>query len=259
MSLTKSSTAQCVWCSRLWQLWCRSRFCFLWCLGEMTGQITAIEVQKRNPNRANVYVDGEFAFGLAMIEAVKLSKGQILGQDDIETLLQRDEEERAYESALNFLSYRPRSRAEVARRLQKKGFSEAVSEAVTERLCRAKLLDDRAFAQYWISNREQFKPRGGRALRYELRQKGVDSSIIDPLLEEVDEAEGAYLAAVKRLARWKRVPLEVRRRKLGDHLRRRGFGYATIEQVWERLIAEHQIDQDDMDNGEDTTIWDGET
>jgi regulatory protein len=221
----------------------------------MAGQITAIEVQKRNPNRANVFIDGEFAFGLAMIEALKLSKGQVLSQDDVETLQRRDQEERAYEGALDFLSYRPRSRAEVARRLQQKGFSEAVSEAVTERLCRAKLLDDMAFAQYWISNREQFKPRGSYALRHELRQKGVESSIIDALLEEVDEAEGGYRAAVKRLARWKRLPSNVRRRKMGDYLRRRGFGYATIEQVWERLVAEHQIDQDDTDNGEDTTAW----
>jgi regulatory protein len=225
----------------------------------MAGQITAIEVQKRNPKRANVFVDGKFAFGLAMIEALKLSKGQILSQDDIERLLQRDQEERAYEGALNFLSYRPRSRAEVARRLREKGFTDAVTEAVTERLCRSKLLDDVAFAQYWIGNRERFKPRGRYALRHELQQKGVESSIIDALIETVDEVEGAYRAASQRLARWKRLPSEVRRRKMGDYLRRRGFGYATIEQVWERLIAEHQIDQDDIDNGEDTTAWDGET
>jgi len=224
----------------------------------MAGQITAIEVQKRNPKRANVFVDGEFAFGLAMIEAMKLSKGQVLSQEDIEALLQRDQEERAYEGALNFLSYRPRSRAEVAQRLEQKGFSETAITAVTERLCQSKLLDDRAFAQYWISNREQFKPRGEHALRHELWQKGIDDSIVDALLAEVDEAEGAYRAAAKRLPRWKRLPANVRRRKMGDYLRRRGFGYAIIEQVWERLIAEHHIDQDELDNGEDATACNGE-
>ena len=237
---------------------CRSRFCFF-SRSEMAGQITAIEVQKRNPRRANVFIDGEFAFGLAMIEAAKLSKGQYLSPKDIEALLELDQEERAYENALNFLSYRPRSRAETARHLHKKGFSQETTQAVLDRLGRAKLLDDEAFAQYWISNREQFKPRGQYALRQELRQKGIGSSIIDALLEDVDETEGAYRAATKRLARWKRLDPAVRRRKMTDYMRRRGFSYETARQVWERLIAEHRIDENDIENGEDTTIWNGET
>jgi regulatory protein len=225
----------------------------------MTGQITAIEVQKRNPRRANVFIDGEFAFGLAMIQAARLSRGQYLDEDDIKALLELDEQERAYENALNFLSYRPRSQTEVARHLQKKEFSEETTAAVTARLCQAQLLDDKAFAQYWISNREQFKPRGQHALRHELRQKGIQSSIIDALLEDLDETESAYRAATARLARWKRLDPGVCRRKLTDYLRRRGFSYETARQVWERLTAEHQLGHDDIENGEDTTIWNGET
>ena len=84
----------------------------------------------------------------------------------------------------------------MARRLQQKGVSEEAVEAVIQRLCRAKLLDDEAFARYWISNREQFKPRGEYALRYELRQKGVAGSIIDALLQGADETESAYREAI---------------------------------------------------------------
>jgi regulatory protein len=225
----------------------------------MAGRVTAIEVQKRNPRRANVFIEGEFAFGLAMIEAAKLSKGQYLSQEDIKAILDLDQQERAYESALSFLSYRPRSRVETERRLRKKKFSEETIQAVTDRLCRAGLLDDEAFAQYWIENREQFKPRGQYALRHELRQKGIDSSIIDALLEDLDETESAYRAATKRLARWKRLDPSVRRKKIVDHMRRRGFSYETAQQIWERMVAEHGIDQDDIENGEDTTIWNGET
>jgi regulatory protein len=67
----------------------------------MAGRVTAIEVQKRNPRRANVFIEGEFAFGLAMIEAAKLSKGQYLSQEDVKAILELDQQERAYESALN--------------------------------------------------------------------------------------------------------------------------------------------------------------
>jgi regulatory protein len=224
----------------------------------MAGQITAIEVQKRNPERANIFIDGEFAFGLALVEAVKLSKGQYLSDEAIAALQVADEEERAYELALNYLSYRPRSKAEVARRLGQKGFSEPSIEAVLRRLSRSGLLDDEEFARYWVSNREQFKPRGRYALRYELRQKGVAADIIDSLLDQVDDRQNAYRAALKRINRWQHLEPEQRRRKLDGYLRRRGFNYETIQGVWERIQAEHVDDTFDMQEEEHTT-WDQET
>lgn len=230
----------------------------------MAGQITAIQAQKRNPRRASVFVDGQFAFGLAMIEAARLSKGQYLTDDDIAALQAADEQERAYEQALSFLSYRPRSSAEVTRRLQEKGFAGAVVDAVLERLSRSGLIDDEAFARYWIANRDQFNPRGARALRYELQQKGVSNRIVDALLEEVDDAENAYRVAAERLARWGRMSESQRpdpvalRRRLSGYLQRRGFSYAIIQEVWERIEAERAADQIDLEESEDAT-WDLET
>ena len=213
----------------------------------MAGRITSLSVQVHNPDRANVYLDGEFAFGLAMIEAAKLSTGQFLTDADIEALKQFDEGERAHESALNLLSYRPRSEREVRRRLGRKGFSEPAIEQAVQRLLRARLLDDEAFARYWISNREQFRPRGAFALRQELRRKGVSHRIIDGLLEDVDEAENAYQAATKRLTRWQRIDPSERQRRLFGYLQRRGFSYDVIRDVWERLLAEELIDQPEND------------
>jgi len=135
----------------------------------MAGTITALRFQKRNKYRVNVYIDGQFAFGLAAIEAARLRVGQTLSDDDVARLRMRDEVERAYERALNFLSYRPRSEAEVRRNLRKKNVEEEVVEEVTGRLTRAGLLNDQEFARYWVENRLQFNPRGARALRHELR------------------------------------------------------------------------------------------
>jgi regulatory protein len=206
----------------------------------MAGRITAIQVQKKNPQRANVFIEGDFAFGLALIEAAKLKPGTYLDDADIQRLLQSDEQERAYEQTLHFLSYRPRSRSEVSRYLRDKDLSEQATEAAMERLERAGLLDDEAFARYWISNREQFRPRGERALRYELRQKGVDDRVIDDLLQDTDEMESAYRAAVQRIERWKRLDPAERRQKLSGYLQRRGFGYEAIRDVWERLEKEFE-------------------
>ena len=225
----------------------------------MAGRITAIRVQQRNPNRANVYIDGQFAFGLELVEAAKLSRGQHLSDQDIATLKTIDEVGRAYESAMRFLSYRPRSKSEVVQRLRKKDFPEPAIDAALERLARVGLLDDRAFAEYWISNREQFKPRGRYALRHELRQKGVASDIIDGLLEELDETENAYRAAMRRLSTWERLDSEAAQRKLSAYLQRRGFGYDVIQEVWKRIQAERVASELDVEESEDATIWDQET
>jgi regulatory protein len=218
----------------------------------MAGTITALVVQKRNKERVNVYLDGEFAFGLAMIEALKLHKGQHLDDDEIARLQALDEIEVAHERALDFLSYRPRSAEEVRRRLREKKISETAIETVVGRLERAGLLDDRAFTRFWIENREQFKPRGARALRYELRQKGVPDAIIEDALSDFDEQDAAYRAARARVRRYAQADQQTFRKRLGDHLTRRGFAYSTVRDVLDRLWAE-RVDEtctpahDDLD------------
>ncbi|MEA3377684.1 MAG: RecX family transcriptional regulator, partial [Chloroflexota bacterium] len=128
----------------------------------MEREITALTFQKHNKDRVNVYLDGQFAFGLAAIEAARLRVGQKLSDDEVVELQTKDQIERAYERALNYLSYRPRSEAEVRRSLGKKDVEEAVIDAVIGRLKRAGLLDDREFAKYWVDNRARFNPRGFR-------------------------------------------------------------------------------------------------
>lgn len=208
----------------------------------MAGKITALRVQKKNNQRVNVYLDGEFAFGLAVIEAAKLHRGQYLSDEDIALLREKDTRETAYERALNFLSYRPRSEAEVRRYLQDKQVPPSIQEEVVSRLTRAGLLDDHAFARYWVENRERFKPRGVYALRSELRQKGLSDAVIASALENLDEEESAYRAAQQRVARWGHLDYQPFRRKLGAYLRRRGFAFETIEavitRVWHELQAE---------------------
>jgi len=221
----------------------------------MAGTITTLVAQKRNKERVNVYLDGEFAFGLALIEALKLHKGQQLSDDDIARLKALDEIEVAHDRALNFLSYRPRSSEEVRRNLHQKEFAEQAIETVIERLTGAGLLDDAAFARYWVDNRERFEPRSRRALRYELRQKGVPDPAIQAALDDLDEEDAAYRAASARLRRYARADEETFRKRLGDFLARRGFGYEIVRDVLDRLWQEqsmqHEMSEQDSFDGVD--------
>ena len=221
----------------------------------MAGKITALVAQKRNKERVNVFIDGEFAFGLAMIEAIKLRKGQELSPADIANLKALDEIEVAQESALNFLSFRPRSAAEIRKNLLGKDYSEAAVEKVLERLSNAGLVNDAEFAQFWVENREQFKPLSSRGLRYELRQKGVPDDEIEGALEALDEEDSAYRAAREKALRIPTADKQLFSKKLGSFLARRGFSYNIVREVVDRLWIERIEDDETAYDNLDTDTF----
>ena len=211
----------------------------------MAGIITAVQVQKKSKERVNVYIDGRFAFGLAAIEAVKLRRGQKLSDDEIAALRDRDEAHQAHEAALRYLDYRPRSVDEIRRHLKSKDVEPDVIDEVIERLSQVGLLDDRAFARYWLENRSAFRPRGERALRMELRQKGVPDDVIAQVLGEGhDEDDSAYRAAMTQARKIRTTDPREFRRKLEAHLARRGFSYDTAREAaaraWSALQPESE-------------------
>lgn len=200
--------------------------------------ITALEVQKRNKERVNVFLDGEYAFSLTLMEAARLRKGQALSEDEINTLRDEDAVNRAVDQAARFLSYRPRSIAEVRTNLEKKDHPEAVVEAALERMTNLGYLDDAAFARFWLENRTMFKPRGPMALRHELRQKGVADDIISATLEALDVRAAAHQAAETKARRLSGLDRRAFHNKLGSFLQRRGFPYGVCRDVIEQLIEE---------------------
>lgn len=198
-------------------------------------------MQQRNRERVNVYLDGEFAFGLALEEALRLKVGQVLDDEQIEALRHIDLYHKAHARALDYISRRPRSQVELQRYLKEKEVPEPHIERLLARLSEVGLLDDLAFARFWIENREAFRPRGARAIRHELRQKGVDETIIDQALaqSDLDELESAYRVALKKLPRLRAIsdPWEFQQ-KIAGFLGRRGFGWEVIRQVSDRLWQE---------------------
>lgn len=206
----------------------------------MAGKITALKVQKRNPNRVNIYLDGEYAFGTARIVAAWLQIGQELDDDKIAGLKSQDEREVAYQKALTLIGYRPRAEAEVRRRLTDGGFEPAAIDEVLERLKAGGLIGDAGFARTWVENRSEFRPRSHRALALELRQKGVGEEDIAQALESAaDEDQLAYDAARRMARRLQNLEWDAFRARLYGFLGRRGFSYATItpvvRQVWDEL------------------------
>ena len=200
----------------------------------MAGRITALKYQKRNRNRVSVYLDDRFAFGLPALVAASLRTGQNLTDAEIEALQGEGRIESAYGRALHYLSYRPRSRAEMVAYLEKRGQPEDQVKAIILRLERAGLMDDKEFARYWVENRERFRPRGMHALRHELRSKGIDDETIEGALESIDVSVSAYRAAHRKARQLSHLERREFDRKLMEYLGRRGFNYEVAREVAER-------------------------
>jgi regulatory protein len=204
--------------------------------------VTRLEPQKKNPQRLNVYLDGEFAFGISRAAAPWLAEGNKLSQQKINEMQEKDQFEGAYQRAINFLSYRIRSEKEIRQNLTKHEVPESIIERVLDRLRSASLVDDRDFAFQWVENRVRFKPRGKRALSSELFQKGITNEIIEDVLAELNEEELAYDCARSRISRYAGLEEKTFQKKLSDLLTRRGFPYHISKDVigtlWKEMEKE---------------------
>jgi regulatory protein len=211
------------------------------------GKITGLEPQVKHVQRFNLYVDDQFVLGVSALLAAQLHVGQMLTADDLKQLAAEEAFESAHEKALRFLEPRPRSTAEVKQHLVKKEIAAAVIEQVIARLTGAGLLDDVAFAKYWIENREQFNPRAARALRFELKRKGLGNADIAEAVGKIDESESAYRAGLARAQRWCGLERRAFLEKLTAFLVRRGFSYDVAKEAAVRAWNEYHAKDSEVE------------
>jgi regulatory protein len=215
-------------------------------------EITGLQVQQRNKERANLYLDGAYAFSITMLEAARLQVGQRLSDTEVAQLRERADADKAYDRALRFLTYRPRSEAEVAKYLASKGVAPVAQQEIMGRLRRLNLVDDEAFARFWVESREHSRPSGWLALRSELRLKGVGDAIIERALETVNQDEGAYRAALKHARRYPNLNDREAQQKMGAFLMRRGFPYSVAKATVKRLVEERAAEGNLKEESEET-------
>jgi len=148
---------------------------------------------------------------------------------------------RARNAAYRFLSIRPRSRAEVLRKLKEKFFSALAVDAVMLDLERLGYVNDREFALQWSRSRVRLRGFGRRRIEQELRDRGVSRDLIHDALadvfEDTLELELALAEAEKKMRMLSRFEPDVRRRRLAGLLERKGFPAEVIRTVLNTLRA----------------------
>src|SRR6266481_5126399 len=215
--------------------------------------ITALEPQAHNSERFNLYVDGHFLLGVdaAIVFQMGLQVQQELLPEQLEQLRSAEVEQQAVDRALNYLSFRPRSREEVRRYLRRKETPPEIIETALARLDRLDFINDRTFAEFWIEAREHFSPRGARALKNEPRMKGVERDVVDEMVNDEQDEERALRAGRKKamsLVNTPSIDYATFRNRLGSFLQRRGFGYQvvskTVRELWRVLKEEPEEELD---------------
>lgn len=208
------------------------------------GTITALTTQVKDPNRVNVFIDGDFACGLALEVAAGLQIGRQITQAELEQLDKRDEIHRGRERVLRLLARRPYSSAEISRYLRRHQYDDEAIKNIIDDLTDVKLIDDDAFATYWVEQRETFRPRSRLALLQELGQKGIERDIVTEALSDLDEAEAARRVAQKQAGRWRGLSETEWRTRMTRYLLRHGYPYDltrdVVTELWLALENEEE-------------------
>lgn len=205
------------------------------------GTITRI-VQQKDKTRANVYLDGKFAFGILLEEMLKrgLRVGRELSLNEVEQIKGQDQIGKVYGYSLRFATARPRSEKEIKLWFKRKKIEENTTVAVFEKLKKLELADDLKFARWWVGQREEFRPKSPAALKSELLQKGVAREIIDEVLVSVVQGEEELARRVleKKMARFHKLPRDEKRQKITGMLARNGFSWEVIRKLVDEAIVE---------------------
>lgn len=208
--------------------------------------VTRLEPVGPGGDRLRVHIDGEprCEVTAAVAGRLGLEEGRELDEEETGRLLAEGDRRAALDAAFDYLAHRPRSRAEVRRRLGRKGFGEDAVALAIDRCVELGYLDDRAFAADFAKDRIRLKPRGALRIESELRGKGVSEAdaragIEDAFREEgVTERELLERAARKRWDSRRSDDPGVVRRRLLSYLGRRGFRHSEIREVVRELLSE---------------------
>lgn len=205
--------------------------------------VTAITAQRRNPDRVNIFINGDFRCGAAyeVVVGEKLRKGAVVSEGVLSRLITADARWMAKQAALSLLGFRPRSRGELVDRLRRKKYEPDAIEYALAEAARIGLVDDTAFSEAWARDRLRLKPRGARAIIAELIGKRVPAEVAARAVARVMQAEGAdedelcMDAALKytrsKGSRAKEEDVIRTQRRLHAFLARRGFAGDAIRKA----------------------------
>ena len=203
--------------------------------------ITSMKQQKNSQQRYSVFVDGRFAFGVTEkdIADFQLKEGKILTENTYHYIMEHMVYQKAQRAALHFLERKYRTKKEVSDKLVSYGYSDSVIERVLFFLEKYGYVDDWEYAQRYLRQRQKMNPRGQFLLKRELREKGIEDSLIEKAFCAVPQEELSEALKVLGRKAYRYDLLDSKdRHKLYQLLLRRGFSYDTAKKALDIYFKE---------------------
>ena len=197
-----------------------------------TFKITNIKQAVKNPERANVFVDGKYEFSLDVTQLLdlKLKVGQEITLAQLSEYKKLSEYGKLYQRTLEWVLARPRSEKETTDYLYKKIYEKKLDKdyigKIIEKLEKKKYLNDEAFAKWYVENRFVKKGISKKRLSLEVAKKGILREIVERVLKDSgrDEKEEILKIIAKKRARYDDD-------KLIQYLGRQGFSYELAKDL----------------------------
>lgn len=201
--------------------------------------VTAIEQQKHNKDRFSVFVDGDFAFGLCKADILyfKIKENEPIDKEKFDFIVENLVYIKAQDTAMNFLSFKPRTEREVNIKLKEKEFSDEVINKVITFLKKYNYINDRKYCEMYISDGMRLKKKGKYLLKFELIQRGIDEKIISEVFDEIEvnEVELAKTLIKKKYNLQDEIT-DKEKQKIYGMLARKGYSYSDIKQALYEVI-----------------------
>lgn len=207
--------------------------------------VSAVEPQKKNKNRYNVYVDGEYAasLGAEALVTFGIREGAAVDPDALKDAVHRDNAQYAFDTAAGLLAHKMRTRAELEQRLAGRGIDVSAVREALDKLAAYGYVDDERFAGEYVRSAVQTGRWGRKAVAYRLKEKGLGQSVIDAALCEYTEEDERRIARRQMetaAGRLTGVEAHRQRRKICAALARHGFDYDVIG----ALLAASEAEED---------------
>ncbi len=210
--------------------------------------ITRIARNKGRKKSFAIYLDGDDSFEVheTILAQYGLCTGLELDDRRIQTIKVAALRKAAEDSALNYISYRPRSLQEVRNHLMHKGYSEELAESIASHLESVRLVNDLEFARMFVRDKLRRKPTGKALLLRQLSAKGIPSAMSRQVLREIisdeDQTSAAKELATRRLRLTQRSMMKLdpvkQKQRLTGYLLRHGFSTDIVQKTVQNLFRQ---------------------
>lgn len=202
--------------------------------------ITKIEVQQKNEDRVNIYLNEQFFMGIykELVFTLNLKKGMEIDEDILKGMLHDEMYIKAKNKALTILSKAPQSEKNIIKKLSN-DFDEDIIEEVLVFLRKYNFVNDEDLAQRITNTNLKVSKCGKNRIKQNLYNKGIDRNTIDSVVSDIDsdvEFENAMYLAKKRYERVKNEDRNKIYQKISQHLAYKGFDYGVIKRVLNKLL-----------------------